>query len=38
MIKMFKFLLCALAALKLLGCGDEKDYGNVHNDRDVSEH
>ena len=35
MIKMFKFLLCALAALTFLGCGDEKDYGNVHYDRDV---
>ena len=38
MIKMFKFLLCALAALTFLGCGDEKDYGNVHYDRDVCEH
>jgi len=35
---MFKFLLCALAALTFLGCGDEKDYGNVHYDRDVCEH
>jgi len=26
MTKMFKFLLCALAALTFLGCGDEKDY------------
>ena len=38
MTKMFKFLLCALAALTFLGCGDEKDYGNVHYDRDVCEH
>ena len=38
MTKMFKFLLCALAAFTFLGCGDEKDYGNVHYDRDVCEH
>lgn len=38
MTKMFKALLCALAALTFLGCGDEKDYGNVHYDRDVCEH
>jgi len=38
MIKMFKIMLCALAALTFLGCGDEKDYGNVHYDRDVCEH
>lgn len=38
MTKMFKFLLCALVALAFLGCGDEKDYGNVHYDRDVCEH
>ena len=38
MTKMFKIMLCALAALTFLGCGDEKDYGNVHYDRDVCEH
>ena len=38
MTKMFKALLCALIALTFLGCGDEKDYGNVHYDRDVCEH
>ncbi|WP_298706284.1 hypothetical protein [uncultured Campylobacter sp.] len=38
MTKMFKALLCALAVLTFLGCGDEKDYGNVHYDRDVCEH
>ena len=38
MTKMFKALLCALIALAFLGCGDEKDYGNVHYDRDVCEH
>lgn len=38
MTKMFKALLCALVALTFLGCGDEKDYGNVHYDRDVCEH
>ena len=38
MIKMFKAFLCALVALTFLGCGDEKDYGNVHYDRDVCEH
>ena len=38
MTKMFKFLLCALAALTFLGCGDGKDYGNIHYDRDVCEH
>ena len=38
MTKMFKIMLCPLAALTFLGCGDEKDYGNVHYDRDVCEH
>ena len=38
MTKMFKIMLCALAVLTFLGCGDEKDYGNVHYDRDVCEH
>lgn len=38
MIKLFKFFIVFIMIVLFFGCSDEKEYGNVHYDRDVCEH